>query len=674
MDSARKHAKALEHAIDGLVAHDCKKSTTSVVQTYLSAQQAAIVSGKELRKASQQSMQEVELGESQDSESMVNALQDTFMRDASDEASVDPDASKEEKQLVTEASKLKQQVNAGGAEKAVVSHQGKMERAAAELDLQQRNMLATNSASGGPCSISKSTMEELCAHGEDKICLHARDHHKHNCLNQKATGATKSAVAKKTAKQAAKKKVEVAKKRIIGPEDQALAKLGSILNSPAPASKPNPKKIQKEANRDKVFTAADEAAKATAPSTASATAASSVKAKEHPVITAMKKSDADLKQMQDQVRTGESKLSESFNKLQKEKTDLVGQYSLSTLNQKARSKERATKLGVLHNEWDKSQGQTPQETLLHQELAKANADRDSAEERAEDMKSAYDQQVIALATQGAERSKEAMQNRRKAEEAKQDAENTKQSAAEAEGELARRASRSMSAMQRKQAREEKAAAQKVQKAEADAMDEVSLAKRQGKRKIARADRKKTREGQVLNATVTQTNAELQTAAATEEQQTRAMAAKSSVLQQKVQSLAAAQAGNGTALVMELAAVDSPHKISARVALSKWHTHANKAEATAREKEAQSNAKLETAKEISVKQIAQAKMKAKAAVIAAETNKKRDHAAAEEAAKVAKHAKSVVGAMNKNNTKPPAKQKGPAKKQGPAPAKPAQKSL
>merc|ERR1711957_544934 len=90
-----------------------------------------------------------------------------------------------------------------------------------------------------------------------------------------------------------------------------------------------------------------------------------------------------------------------------------------------------------------------------------------------DMKSAYDQQVISLATQSADRSKEAMQNRRKAEEAKQDAENTKQSAAEAEGELARRASRSMSAMQRKQAREKKAAAQKVQKAEADAMDEVS---------------------------------------------------------------------------------------------------------------------------------------------------------------------------------------------------------
>merc|ERR1712166_911770 len=606
-----------------------------------------------------------------DSESM-DSLQYTFMRDASDEASVDPDASKEETQLVTEATKLKQQVKAGGAEKDV-SHQGKMERAAAKLDLQQRSMLKTKSKSGGPCSISKSTMEELCAHGEDKICLHARNHHKNNCLNQKAAAnksvaASNSAVAKAaeeeteatatgfkmTAKQAAQKKV-------VGPEDQALAKLGSILRSPPP-SKPNTKKIQKEANRDKVFTAADEAAKATAPSTASATVASSGEAKEHPVIAAMKKSDAELKQMQDQVQTGESKLSESFNKLQKEKTDLVGQYSIGALNQKERSKERATRLGVLHNEWDKSQGQTPQERLLHQQLAQANADRDSAEERANDMKSAYDQQVISLATQSADRSKEAMQNRRKAEEAKQDAENTKQSAAEAEGELARRASRSMSAMQRKQAREKKAAAQKVQKAEADAMDEVSHAKRQVKREIARADRKKTREGQVVNATVTQTNAELQTAAATEEQQARAMAAKSSLLQKKVQSLAAAQAGNGTsALVMELAAVDSPHKISARVALSKWHTHANKAEATAREKEAQSNAKLEAAKEISVKQIAQAKMKAKAAVIAAETNKKRDHAAAEQAAKVAKHAKSVVGAMNKNNAKPPAKQKGPAKK-------------
>merc|ERR1740130_2482350 len=179
----------------------------------------------ELRKASRKSMQEVELRESQDSESM-ESLQDTFMRDASDEASVDPDASKEETQLVTEATKLKQQVKAGGAEKDV-SHQVKMERAAAKLDLQQRSMLKTKSKSGGPCSISKSTMEELCAHGEDN-----------NCLNQKAAAnksvaASNSAVAKAAEEETEATatgfkmtaKQEAAQNKVVGPEDQALAKL-----------------------------------------------------------------------------------------------------------------------------------------------------------------------------------------------------------------------------------------------------------------------------------------------------------------------------------------------------------------------------------------------------------------------------------------------------------------
>lgn len=628
------------------------------VARYTHAQKVAISEGIELRKAAGKSKktsarQNIEL---QDTfllgESSTNSdLQDIIMAKPLDlhDVSQDPDVSKEEKRVMDAASELKKQIK-----HTKQTQRSSLEIAASSLD---KRVQKTDAKAQGPCTLSKSNMEEMCADNKSsKVCIRAKQNYKTHCLHTDQTNVEKAQVAKAHNAEGA----EDAKN---GPEDQALKELGNILQEPPTPTK-SVKKVEAKSHQDKIYAAADQAAKASAAVLVSTTSSetpsvqhntpatsaqqSNTAQKEHPIVTALQQSDSELKKMQQQVSAGQTKLSESYSKLEKEKTDLSDRYDIAKLGDK--SKERSEKLKVLHDKWEtRSKVDSPRDKMLHYQLNQANKAKVAEETEVHDIKAAYDAKVEALATESAQKTADLAKTKQQAEEATQDAKNTKQTAALAESKLARRASRSISAMRREEQRIRKSAKVEMTKVQTAAQEEVTRAKRDTQRKVGRAQREANRAATAANSTVTNMDAKMHVTAALEEVDMKEFAAKSS----QAKLLAGNAAGNATA---KAATGNTPqagtaqpeqtdHVSNAKAAVEKWSGANAKAEAEAREKEHKSTAKLATAKELSTKQIEKAKIKAKMAVASAEQNKKDAHEATKKAAKQAKHAAQVASSMN-----------------------------
>lgn len=513
-----------------------------------------------------------------------------------------------------------------------------LEIAASSLDKQVQTTYAKKQ---GPCAMSKSNMEEMCADNKSgKICIQAKQNYKTHCLHADKIKVEKVEKAHDS---------EGAKEAQNGPEDQALKQLGNILQEPPTPTKVV-KKVEAESHQDKIYAAADQAAKASAavPVSPPPTSAqqSNTAQEEHPIVTALKQSDSELQKMQQQVSAGQSKLSESYSNLEKEKSDLSDRYDIAGLGDK--SKERSEKLNVLHNKWEtRSKVESPRDKMLHYQLNQANKAKVAEETEVHDIKASYNAKVEALATESAQKTADLVKTKRQAEEATQDAENTKQAAALAESELARRASRSVTAMRRQEQRIQKSAKDEMTKVQTAAQEDVARAKRDGQRKAGQAHREANRAAKAANSTVTNMNAKMQVTVALEQEDMKALTAKSS----QVELLAGNATGNAisTKANSTQAGTAQPeqtdHVSNAKAAVEKWSGANAKAEAEAREKEHKSTAKLATAKESSMKQIEKAKMKAKMAVASAEQNKKDAHEAAKKAGEQAKHAAQVASSMN-----------------------------